>query len=61
MALLLFMIGPAESLIILFMVVGYLLPIVASAVLLWLVFQGRFSAPKSCPKCGAENRRTEID
>jgi len=31
-----------------------LLPSIASVVFLWLCFRGRFSAPKTCPRCGAD-------
>jgi len=36
-----------------------LLPVAASAVFLWLAFNGRFSAPKFCPKCGADLKESD--
>jgi hypothetical protein len=33
-----------------------LLPTVAAGVFLWMLIQGRFRAPKTCPKCGADLR-----
>jgi hypothetical protein len=47
-------IGPMELMLLLFCFPVYLLPPVASAVFLWLVYKGRFAAKRTCPKCGAE-------
>ena len=49
--------GPFEGILIIVISIVSLLPAVAAIVFLWLVFKGRFSAPKQvCPKCGADLR-----
>ena len=52
--------GPIETAMFLFCIPLYLLPPAASAVFLWLCYKGRFSAPKTCPKCGADLREKPV-
>jgi len=51
-----FGVGPLEFVMVVLMSVAGLLPAAASAVFLWMCFKGRFHAPKTCPKCGADLR-----
>ena len=48
--------GPIEFVFVALMGIVGLLPSVAAGVFLWMLFQGRFRAPKACPKCGANLR-----
>ena len=52
--------GPLEILVLIPAIIFWLLPIVASSVFLWMCYQGRFSAPKTCPKCGADLREKPV-
>jgi hypothetical protein len=55
-----FGIGPMEAAFVVPMFILWLLPPAASAVFLWMCYRGRFSAPKICPKCGADLRERPV-
>ena len=48
--------GPAELVILAFTCVFYLVPLVASVIIIRMAASGRLGGPKNCPHCGADLR-----
>ena len=53
-----FGLSPVEVLLVVPVAIVSLIPTAAGAVFLWLVFSRRFPSKKTCPKCGADLRRS---